>query len=157
MVFFELRWNYSPLKEKAVLLPDGLFILLVASRQTATDFLLARKIISAPDAGRSAATGLAAWVWWTKFVASLCFGPHRYKSCLRGKLFSLLMRAAWRVVGLAAWRCGQNLSNRGPETSADIRCRGGSTHPPRGSCWHITLICKKISLQLIPGLVFIPA
>jgi len=26
MVFFELRWNYSPLKEKAVLLPDGLFI-----------------------------------------------------------------------------------------------------------------------------------
>jgi hypothetical protein len=31
MVFFELRWNYSPLKEKAVLLPDGLFIVLVAS------------------------------------------------------------------------------------------------------------------------------
>jgi hypothetical protein len=26
MVFSELRWNYSPLKEKAVLLPDGLFI-----------------------------------------------------------------------------------------------------------------------------------
>ena len=26
MVFFELRWNYSPLKEKAVLLPDGLFV-----------------------------------------------------------------------------------------------------------------------------------
>jgi len=35
MVFFELRWNYSPLKEKAVLLPDGLFIVLAASRQTA--------------------------------------------------------------------------------------------------------------------------
>jgi hypothetical protein len=30
MVFSELRWNYSPLKEKAVLLPDGLFVLLVA-------------------------------------------------------------------------------------------------------------------------------
>jgi hypothetical protein len=26
MAFFEIRWNYSPLKEKAVLLPDGLFI-----------------------------------------------------------------------------------------------------------------------------------
>jgi hypothetical protein len=26
MVFFELRWNYSPLKEKAVLLQDGLFM-----------------------------------------------------------------------------------------------------------------------------------
>ena len=30
MVFFELRWNYSPLKEKAVLLPDGLFVCFVA-------------------------------------------------------------------------------------------------------------------------------
>jgi hypothetical protein len=30
MVFFELRWNYSPLKEKAVLLPDGLFVFFVA-------------------------------------------------------------------------------------------------------------------------------
>ena len=29
MVFFELRWNYSPLKEKAVLLPDGLFVIMV--------------------------------------------------------------------------------------------------------------------------------
>jgi hypothetical protein len=28
MVFFELRWNYSPLKEEAVLLPDGLFVLI---------------------------------------------------------------------------------------------------------------------------------
>lgn len=53
MVFFELRWNYSPLKEKAVLLPDGLFIILVASRQTATDPSFSCKI-SAPDASRSA-------------------------------------------------------------------------------------------------------
>ena len=30
MVFSELRWNYSPLKEKAVLLPDGLFVSYVA-------------------------------------------------------------------------------------------------------------------------------
>jgi hypothetical protein len=37
MVFSELRWNYSPLKEKAVLLPDGLFVFLVASRQTAKE------------------------------------------------------------------------------------------------------------------------
>src|SRR6185369_16719767 len=40
MVFFELRWNYSPLKEKAVLLPDGLFIFSLsqsfASLHTAT-------------------------------------------------------------------------------------------------------------------------
>jgi hypothetical protein len=34
MVFFELRWNYSPLKEKAVLLPDGLFICFVAALHT---------------------------------------------------------------------------------------------------------------------------
>jgi hypothetical protein len=40
MVFFELRWNYSPLKEKAVLLPDGLFIDLLASRQTASEFFI---------------------------------------------------------------------------------------------------------------------
>jgi hypothetical protein len=39
MVFFELRWNYSPLKEKAVLLPDGLFIVLAALRQTAPEYL----------------------------------------------------------------------------------------------------------------------
>src|SRR4029077_3354327 len=26
MAFLELRWNYSPLKEKAVQLPDGLFV-----------------------------------------------------------------------------------------------------------------------------------
>lgn len=31
MVFFELRWNYSPLKEEAVLLPDGLFIIFCRS------------------------------------------------------------------------------------------------------------------------------
>jgi hypothetical protein len=60
MVFFELRWNYSPLKEKAVLLPDGLFILLVASRQTAKESCLWKNYF-APDASRSAATGLAAW------------------------------------------------------------------------------------------------
>jgi hypothetical protein len=53
MVFFELRWNYSPLKEKAVLLPDGLFVILIASRQTATDCSFSCKI-SAPDASRSA-------------------------------------------------------------------------------------------------------
>jgi hypothetical protein len=53
MVFFELRWNYSPLKEKAVLLPDGLFILLVASRQTAKESCL-RENYFAPDASRSA-------------------------------------------------------------------------------------------------------
>lgn len=37
MAFFEIRWNYSPLKEKAVLLPDGLFIYLAAPRQTAQE------------------------------------------------------------------------------------------------------------------------
>src|SRR5690348_2032508 len=53
MVFSELRWNYSPLKEKAVQLPGGLFIFLVASRQTATDSLVCSQF-SAPDANRSA-------------------------------------------------------------------------------------------------------
>jgi len=37
MVFSELRWNYSPLKETAVQLPDGLFVIYVASLHTATD------------------------------------------------------------------------------------------------------------------------
>jgi hypothetical protein len=60
MVFFELRWNYSPLKEKAVQLPDGLFILLVASRQTAKRVLLRGEIFSAPESRPLAATGLAA-------------------------------------------------------------------------------------------------
>jgi hypothetical protein len=74
MVFFEIRWNYSPLKEKAVLLPDGLFIYLVASRQTARKSSFNLRI-SAPDASRSAVTGLAAWMMWTKFVASLRSTP----------------------------------------------------------------------------------
>jgi hypothetical protein len=60
MVFFELRWNYSPLKEKAVLLPDGLFICFCryasAALHTATHFRLCQGI-SALVAGRSAATG----------------------------------------------------------------------------------------------------
>ena len=62
MVFFELRWNYSPLKEKAVLLPDGLFVLFVASLHTALESLLDSAASAAPDASRSAATGLAAWI-----------------------------------------------------------------------------------------------
>ncbi len=40
MVFLELRWNYSPLKEKAVPLPDGLFVFYVASLHTAYRALL---------------------------------------------------------------------------------------------------------------------
>jgi hypothetical protein len=59
MVFFELRWNYSPLKEKAVLLPDGLFICFVATLRSLHTAIvnLSSLTISAPDAGRSAATG----------------------------------------------------------------------------------------------------
>jgi hypothetical protein len=34
MVFFDLRWNYSPLKEKAVQLPDGLFICFCRERSS---------------------------------------------------------------------------------------------------------------------------
>jgi hypothetical protein len=62
MVFFELRWNYSPLKEKAVLLPDGLFIYL-SLRNKPHKSICRRRTVSAPDASRSAATGLAAWMF----------------------------------------------------------------------------------------------
>jgi len=71
MVFSELRWNYSPLKEKAVLLPDGLFVLLVASRQTATDFLsMAERNLLLTQAARSASRprGIS---FTREFVASL--------------------------------------------------------------------------------------
>jgi hypothetical protein len=61
MVFFELRWNYSPLKEKAVLLPDGLFIV----------------------SGR--------------------FATNRLRFFIDVKRNLLLMRAARRVIGLAAF------------------------------------------------------
>ncbi len=70
MVFFELRWNYSPLKEKAVLLPDGLFIYRVASRQTAGDCLSTSNAICSrgEPLGATRASRLA---MWTKFVATL--------------------------------------------------------------------------------------
>jgi hypothetical protein len=53
MVFFELRWNYSPLKEKAVLLPDGLFIYLWSLRdQTATQDSLGQESSAPMQAAR---------------------------------------------------------------------------------------------------------
>jgi len=78
MVFFELRWNYSPLKEKAVLLPDGLFICFCryaphrfTFQLSLCAFLLLRRAARRPRASR------LGW-WWTKFVALLCSAPHRY-------------------------------------------------------------------------------
>src|SRR6185437_492163 len=64
MVFFELRWNYSPLKEKAVLLPDGLFVcflsLRCASLHTAiVHFFLLRAFLLLMQAARHV-VGLAA-------------------------------------------------------------------------------------------------
>jgi hypothetical protein len=64
MVFSELRWNYSPLKEKAVLLPDGLFVSLCREQRLA---------------------------------------PHRYAFFCFIRKILLLMHAARRVVGLAAF------------------------------------------------------
>jgi hypothetical protein len=99
MVFFELRWNYSPLKEEAVLLPDGLFIFMVASRHTAKEFRLSQGI-SAPDASRSARTGLAAWMWWTKFVATL---DTAMDFCLSQENFCSCCKPLGAQIGLAAW------------------------------------------------------
>jgi len=84
MVFFELRWNYSPLKEKAVQLPGGLFILLVASRQTATDSLVCSQF-PAPDASRSARKSASRPSLFDKFVGSLRSTPlkfHTFRSVL---------------------------------------------------------------------------
>jgi hypothetical protein len=55
MVFFELRWNYSPLKEKAVLLPDGLSFVFVAKLCFAPlplKSIYPPESISTPDASR---------------------------------------------------------------------------------------------------------
>jgi hypothetical protein len=76
MVFSELRWNYSPLKEKAVLLPDGLFVYLVAARQTARELRLSHEV-SAPDAGRSARTGLASSSF-RQNMSRARLAPHRF-------------------------------------------------------------------------------
>jgi glucan phosphoethanolaminetransferase (alkaline phosphatase superfamily) len=82
MVFFELRWNYSPLKEKAVLLPDGLFICFCRYAALRSTPLYIQSSLCAflllMQAAR-AQVGLAAWVWWTRFVTPLRFAPHRYR------------------------------------------------------------------------------
>jgi hypothetical protein len=66
MVFFELRWNYSPLKEKAVLLPDGLFIFVLSLRSTPLWIFYPCESTSALDASRSAVTSIAAL--WDKSI-----------------------------------------------------------------------------------------
>jgi hypothetical protein len=57
MAFLELRWNYSPLKEKAVQLPDGLFVFFcreaIASLHPAPE-VSPMQDRAAPDARRSA-------------------------------------------------------------------------------------------------------
>jgi hypothetical protein len=97
MVFFELRWNYSPLKEKAVLLPDGLFVILVASRQTAKD-LYRRRTQSAPDASRSARRP-------PRDVSFCCSAPHPYKVFRIGIVLLHLIQALGAQVGLATFLC----------------------------------------------------
>jgi hypothetical protein len=77
MVFSELRWNYSPLKEKAVLLPDGLFVIMVASRQTATIFFFdAESNLLLMRAARRSSRPRD-FFFLTKFVAQL-FQRHRF-------------------------------------------------------------------------------
>ena len=53
MVFFRLRWNYSPLKEKAVQLPDGLFVCFcreAALRSTPLERAASAESVNAPEA-----------------------------------------------------------------------------------------------------------
>jgi len=74
MVFFELRWNYSPLKEKAVLLPDGLFVCFCREallRSTPLQNIYPFGSLSAPDASRSARGRRRGISFLAKFVASL--------------------------------------------------------------------------------------
>src|SRR6476659_6919825 len=101
MVFFELRWNYSPLKEKAVLLPDGLFILLVALRQTAKESCCAKNHFLMQAARH--ATGLATFFFCR-------FAPHRHSAFLFLKSCCSSCKPLGTQVGLAASRYGQNLS-----------------------------------------------
>jgi hypothetical protein len=99
MVFFELRWNYSPLKEKAVLLPDGLFIFSVATLRFAphrySAFVLVELFLLLMQTARRASRprGMSRW---TEFVATLRFAPHRYGFLLEPREFLLLMQAARR-------------------------------------------------------------
>jgi hypothetical protein len=93
MVFSELRWNYSPLKEKAVLLPDGLFVFLCREQSSLHTAL--------------------------HFSRSLC-------------AFMLLMQAARRMVGLAAFFLSLRstpLKSRAGATTAEAPVTAGS---PRG-------------------------
>jgi hypothetical protein len=105
MVFSELRWNYSPLKEKAVLLPDGLFVSLCREatlRSTPLRILLfISRILLLMRAARRASRPRG---------DLLCDKICRYAALRSTPLrflrvhsrILLLMRAARRVVGLAA-------------------------------------------------------
>jgi len=81
MVFFELRWNYSPLKEKAVLLPDGLFVFFCreqGSLHTALHFSRRYVYFCSWDEPLGAWSASRREWSWTKFVVKLCFAPHRF-------------------------------------------------------------------------------
>jgi hypothetical protein len=105
MVFFELRWNYSPLKEKAVLLPDGLFVcflsLRCASLHTAIVHFFLIESISAPNASRSARGRPRGVNNSGQNLSRARLAPHRYTVFSPLGAITLLRQQARRMIGLA--------------------------------------------------------
>jgi hypothetical protein len=92
MVFLELRWNYSPLKEKAVQLPDGLFVSSGRFAANRSRIMLIMDC-SAPDARCSARKPASPR---SIFVASL-HAATVYRS--KNESFLLPVQRPRRVVG----------------------------------------------------------
>jgi len=97
MVFFELRWNYSPLKEKAVPLPGGLFVYLGRSATNRLRFLIEveRDLLLMRAARRPRA-------WRLDVVDKICrCALHRYLFPLASRGFSASDAILPTILGLS--------------------------------------------------------